>query len=153
MPYPATATPGRALPRHYVGCFACGDLEGGLRMRFTAGDDLTVRGTVTLDEHHQGAPGLAHGGVLAAAFDEALGALQTFYGEPAVTASLTTEYRRPVPIGAVVHLECRVERREGRKLWTSGAGRLDGPNGPVAVRAQALFVFVDRAHFARHAAS
>lgn len=153
VPYPALATPGTELPRHYAGCFACGELEGGLRMRFTVVDERTVRGRFVVEPHHQGSPGLAHGGVLAAAFDEALGALQSFYGEPAVTASLSTEYVHPVPVGAVLHLECRVERREGRKLWTSGVGRLHTPDGPTAVRSEALFVFVDPAHFSRHTAA
>jgi acyl-coenzyme A thioesterase PaaI-like protein len=150
-PHPDAPPTGTRLPRHYAGCFACGELEGGLRMRFTTGDALSVHGTFTVEEHHQGAPGLAHGGVLTAAFDEALGALQSFFREPAVTASLQTQFRRPVPVGAVLHLDCRVDGRDGRKLWCSGVGRLDDPGGPVAVQAEALFVFVDHAHFTRYA--
>jgi hypothetical protein len=50
----------------------------------------------------------------------------------------------------VLHLRSRVDRREGRKLWVSAAGHLDGPDGPVAARASAMFVFVPPEHFARH---
>jgi acyl-coenzyme A thioesterase PaaI-like protein len=149
-PHPDAPPPGTALPPHFEGCFACGVGEGGLRMRFTAGEDLTIDGTFTVEPHHQGAPGLAHGGVLATAFDEALGALQTFFREPAVTASLQTRFRRPVPVGTVLHLHTRVDGRDGRKLWTSGDARLDGPEGPIAVQAEALFVFVPPQHFTDH---
>lgn len=149
-PHPDAPTPGTVLGRHYAGCFGCGDLEGGLRMRLTAGEGLTVTGKFTVQTHHQGAPGLAHGGVLATAFDEALGALQVFFREPAVTANLTTDFRRPVPVGTVVHLQSRVDGRDGRKLRVSGDARLDAPDGPIAAQASALFVFVRSEHIARH---
>jgi acyl-coenzyme A thioesterase PaaI-like protein len=150
QPHPDTPPPGSPMPRHYDGCFACGDVEGGLRMRMTIGEGLAVAATFTVATSHQGAPGLAHGGIIAAAFDEALGALQVFLGEPAVTASLQTEFRRPVPVGSVVHLDCRVDGRDGRKLWTSAIGRLDAPDGPVFGEATGLFVVVEPTHFSTH---
>lgn len=149
-PRPDAPTPGTPLGQHSATCFGCGDLEGGLRMRFTAGEDLSVTGTFPVQVHHQGAPGIAHGGLVATAFDEALGALQVFFDERAVTANLTTDFRLPVPVGSVLHLRCRVDGREGRKLAVSGEARLDGPDGPVAAQASALFVFVTEEHFARH---
>ncbi|HXV93803.1 MAG TPA: PaaI family thioesterase [Pseudonocardia sp.] len=149
-PHPDAPPPGTDLPRHYSGCFGCGELEGGLRLRFRTGPDLTVTGTFAVDTHHQGAPGLAHGGVITAAFDEALGALQVYFREPAVTASLRTDFLRPVPVGSVLHIRTRVDGREGRKLRVSGEGRLDAPDGPLAARASALFVVVDHQHFVRH---
>lgn len=149
-PHPDAPGPGTLLPQHDTGCFGCGDQDSGLRLRFLVGEDLTVTSTFTVGRHHQGAPGLCHGGVLAAVFDEALGTLQTLFGQPAVTASLATEFRRPVPVGAELHLHCRVDGREGRKLRVSGEARLDTADGPVAARARALFVFVDPRHFTRH---
>lgn len=150
VPHPDAPAPGTDLPRHYAGCFACGDVPGGLRLRFRATAGLGVAGEFTVTPDHQGAPGLAHGGVIAAAFDEALGALQVHLGEPAVTGSLTTEFVRPVPVGAVLHLATRIEGRQGRKLRVRGEGRLGAADGPVAVRASALFVVVDASHFTRH---
>jgi acyl-coenzyme A thioesterase PaaI-like protein len=150
VPHPGAPPPGTVLGPHYVGCFGCGELPGGLRLRLTTGEGLTVTGTFLVETHHQGAPGLAHGGVVSAAFDEALGALQVFFGEPAVTGALQTEFRRPVPVASVLHLRAWVEARDGRKLWVSAEGRLDAPDGPVAARAGAVFVFVEREHFARH---
>lgn len=135
---------------HYSGCFACGELEGGLRLRFTTGEGLTIRGTFVVEPQHQGAPGLAHGGLVAAAFDDALGTLQVFTREPAVTASLQTEFRRPVPVGTKLYLECRIDGKDGRKLWVSGDAHLDAPDGPIAAQATALFIVVSREHFTRH---
>ncbi|NMH94202.1 PaaI family thioesterase [Pseudonocardia bannensis] len=150
VPHPTAPTPGTKLGQHYAHCFACGDTASGLHMRFTAGEDLTVSGTFTVTPEHQGAPGLAHGGLLTAAFDEALGALQVFFREPAVTARLQTHFRRPVPVGTTLYLHARVDRREGRKLWVSAQGRLDAPDGPVAAEADALFLVVPAEHFATY---
>lgn len=150
VPHPDAPAPGTVLGQHYAYCFACGDGPGGLHMRFTAGEDLTLTGTFTVTPDHQGAPGLAHGGLLTAAFDEVLGALQVFFREPAVTAQLQTRFRRPVPVGTTLYLQARVDRREGRKLWLSATGHLDAPDGPVAAEAQALFLVVPAEHFVKH---
>jgi len=145
-----SVTTGDALPAHYSGCFACGDVRGGLRMRFTAGPDETILATFEVEEHHQGAPGIAHGGLIATAFDEALGMLAYYTREPAVTGRLTTEFRRPVPVGAVLHLQTRIDERAGRKIMVSGTARLDGPDGPVAATVSAVFVTVPVEHFVKH---
>lgn len=142
--------PGTALPAHFDGYFGCGEVEGGLGLRTTIGEGLSLTATFTVSSGHQGSRGIAHGGLIATAFDEALGALQVFYGERAVTASLQTEFRRPVPLGSVLHLACRVDRRDGRKLWTSGDAHLGGLDGPIVAQATALFVVVPIQHFTTH---
>lgn len=148
--HPDSPPPGTELPAHYEGCFGCGDLEGGMRLRSTVGDDLAVTTTFVVQRHHQGAPGIAHGGVVAAAFDEALGALAVHHREPAVTASLQTQFRRPVPVGVTLHLTARIVGREGRKVWCTGEARLGAPDGPLAAEATALFLVVPATHFAEH---
>ena len=100
-----------------------------------------------MTELHQGAPGLAHGGVLAAAFDEVLGAAAELAHLPLVTVRLECDFHRPVPLGATLHLDARCTGIDGRKVYTAGAGRLDAPDGPVAVRAAGLFVKVPPEHF------
>jgi acyl-coenzyme A thioesterase PaaI-like protein len=142
--------PGTPVPRHYDRCFACGDGPDGLHLRFTAGEDLSVTAELQVREAHQGAPGLIHGGVLAAAFDETFGALNAFVGEASVTGQLNTSYRKPVPVGSTLHLWARLEGREGRKLWMRATGRLDGPDGPLAAEASALFLIVPPSHFVDH---
>jgi acyl-coenzyme A thioesterase PaaI-like protein len=150
VPHPDAPLPGTVLPVHSAGCFGCDDVEGGLRLLTTIGDGLSLTATFVVEDHHQGAPGIAHGGLIATAFDEALGALQVLFRERAVTASLQTDYRLPIPVGTLLHLACRVDRREGRKLWTSGDAHVDGPAGPIVAQATALFVVVSHEQFTTH---
>jgi acyl-coenzyme A thioesterase PaaI-like protein len=150
--HPDAPEPGTVLGPHYARCFGCGDeQEQGLHLVTTAGAEHTVLATFTVTEAHQGAPGLAHGGLLACAFDEALGsAIGYLMRRPAVTGSLSTDFLRPVPVGSTLHITARLDGVAGRKIYASADGRLDAPDGPVAVRARALFVLVDFSHFTRH---
>jgi acyl-coenzyme A thioesterase PaaI-like protein len=122
-------------------------------MSITAGEGLAVSGRFTVSEHHQGAPGLAHGGLLTAALDEILGSLNWLLDGPAVTGRLECDFRRPVPVGAVLHIDAEVVGVKGRKVFTRAVGRLDGPEGPVAVSAAALFIQVPLEHFVAHGAA
>ncbi|OHV57904.1 thioesterase [Frankia sp. CcI156] len=152
-PRPANApAPGTVLPSHYVRCFACGDQSAhGLHLRVDADAGLALCATFEVTEHHQGAPGLAHGGLLSCALDEALGALGHLTRTSLVTGRLETDFLRPVPVGTVLHLSARVEGVLGRRVYASGEGRLNSPTGRVAVRARGLFVEVPMEHFVTHA--
>lgn len=140
----------RPLPSHYERCFGCGrDHPTGMHLQM-AGDDesLRVKGHFVVTEHHQGAPGLAHGGVISAAVDEGMGYLLWLVGSPAVTAHLEVDYRRPVPVGSRLELEGRIVRTHGRKIYASMVGRVDGQ---VAVEARAMYLKVRIEHFIPHA--
>ena len=141
---------GEPLPSHYDRCFGCGrDHPTGLHLQmWSVGDGLAVQGSFLVTEHHQGAPGLAHGGVISAAVDEGMGYLLWLVQHPAVTARLEVDYRRPVPVGARLALDGRLDRTEGRKIWASMTGRVDGA---VAVEARALYLKVGIEHFVPHA--
>ena len=148
---PHAPAPGDAIPSHYRWCFGCGsEHPTGLHMSITAGEGLTVSGRFTVTEHHQGAPGLAHGGLLTAALDEILGSLNWLLAGPAVTGRLECDFRRPVPVGSVLHIDAEVVGVKGRKVFTRAIGRLDGPEGQVAVSAAALFVQVPLEHFVHY---
>lgn len=140
----------RLLPSHYDRCFGCGrDHPTGLHLEMWGLDEkLRVRGSFTVTEHHQGAPGLAHGGVVSAAVDEGMGYLLWLVGGPAVTARLEVDFRRPVPVDSRLELEARIDRQEERKIWASLEGRVDGE---VMVEARALYVMVGLEHFTPHA--
>ena len=90
-----------------------------------AGPGLTMSGRFTVAEEHQGAPGLVHGGVLAAAFDEVLGACNWLLLAPAVTGHLEVDFRKPVPVGRTVIIDAQVDAVDGRKVMTSGVGHFD----------------------------
>ncbi|MDH6224535.1 MULTISPECIES: PaaI family thioesterase [Streptomyces] len=146
--HPEAPAPGEPVGSHYANCFGCGpDQPHGLHLAARAGEGVDITAEFTVRPEHQGAPGLAHGGVLATALDEALGALNWILRVISVTGRLETDYLRPVPVGSVLHLSARVTARAGRKIYATAEGRLDGPDGPVAVRADALFIEVKVDHF------
>ena len=138
--------PGDRLPPHAPRCLGCGpENPHGLQLS-TYVDGDGVRARLVVDERHQGAPGISHGGAVAVAFDDLLGALLFLLEEPAVTRELTVEYLRPVLLGRSYDLTGRVERREGRKFWTAGQAT-DTEDGAVVARSRALFLVVGLEHF------
>ena len=148
---PSGPRPGETIPTHYSRCYVCGDDHPtGLALRVVAGEGLSLTGEFTVTEHHQGAPGLAHGGLLTAAFDDALGSLNWLLAAPAVTGRLETDFRRPVPVGSTLHIRAEVVGVKGRKVFTRAVGRLGTPDGPVALTASALFIQVPIEHFTTH---
>ena len=139
---------GSAIPTHYKSCFGCGiDHETGLHMVVTAGEDLTANGVFTVTQHHQGAPGLAHGGLLSAAIDEVLGSLNWLLGVPAVTGRLECDFRKPVPVGTTLFVSAQIDAVHGRKVYTSAQAHMNAIDGPTAVSAKAIFIQVDVQHF------
>lgn len=150
-PHPQAPPPGSKLGPHYAECFGCGpEHRTGLHLQVTVGEDVSAIAEFTVGEHHQGAPGLAHGGVLTAAFDEALGTVGWLLRMPLVTGRLETDFLRPVPVGTTLHIVARCTGMAGRKVYTQAEGCLDGPDGQPALRAAALFVAVPLEHFSEH---
>ena len=77
-------------------------------------------GTVTFGSAYEGPPGCAHGGFVAAVFDELLGFAQTLTGNPGMTGTLRIRYRKPTPLHTELRLEAHVDRVEGRKNFIEG---------------------------------
>ncbi len=147
---PGAPAPGEQIASHYARCFGCGvDHPAGLHLRVTAGEGVGVHAVVEVGELHQGAPGLAHGGLLAAAIDEAMGHVNWLIGVPAVTGRLETTFLRPVPVGSSLHLDVRAVAVTGRRVFMAAEARL-GEDGPVAVTAESVFVQVPLEHFSTH---
>ena len=150
--HPKSPATGSELPSHFKHCFGCGDLHPtGLHLRAYVGEGLEITAEFTVTENHQGAPGLAHGGLLSLAFDEALGKLMWLLRAPAVTARLETDFLRPVPIGTTLQITARITGQKGRKVYSVAEGRIKGEDGNIAVRAAALFVIVPMKHFMENA--
>jgi acyl-coenzyme A thioesterase PaaI-like protein len=146
--HPDAPAPGELLGSHYDQCFGCGDAQPhGLHLAARAGEGVSVTAEFTVRSAHQGAPGLAHGGVLAAALDETFGSLNWLLRVIAVTGRLETDFVRPVPVGTVLHIEARCVAVDGRKIYSTATARVGGPDGPVALRADALFIEVRLEHF------
>ena len=150
--HPKAPQSGTKIPSHFGHCFGCGDLHPtGLHLVAHAGEGANLTAEFTVTHDHQGAPGLAHGGLLSLAFDEALGKLMWLIRSPAVTARLETDFLKPVPMGSTLHITAEISGQVGRKVYTRAEGRLDSPDGPLAVKAAALFVVVPMSHFLENA--
>jgi len=139
--------PGAPLPPHQPNCFGCGPRnQAGLHLRCHL-TEAGVAGGFRLDTRHEGGPGIAHGGVVAAVLDDLFGFLLYRAGFPMVTARLEIDYKRPIAVEVDYAAEARIDSREGRKVWCSGELR-DG-EGSVVAAARGLFLRVGVEHFAR----
>lgn len=150
--HPKAPPIGSKIPSHFGHCFGCGELHPtGLHLVAYAGDGLDITAQFAVTENHQGAPGLAHGGLLSLALDEALGKLMWLLRAPAVTARLETDFLKPVPIGSILHISAQITGQINRKVYTKAEARLNSTDGPIVVRAAALYVIVPMDHFLNNA--
>jgi acyl-coenzyme A thioesterase PaaI-like protein len=81
-------------------CFACGPENAiGMHLHFDADPDGGVICRTQLEPQFQGWRGIAHGGIAMSLLDEAMAHAAGAAGHRGVTASLTTRFRKPVPLG------------------------------------------------------
>lgn len=133
------------IPPHHDHCLGCGP-------RNPHGFQLVVRSTQTgvharqrFDDRHVGAPGIAHGGAVAAVLDDLFGFLLFKAGGPAVTRQLTVDYLAPLRLGVPYDFTAAIESLDGRKLHMSAA--VSAPDNTQVASASALFIMVDIEHF------
>ena len=110
------------------------------------GDSVTA--ITTLGRAFEGAPGRAHGGIVAAILDETMGYVLPIIGELAYTANLDIDYVAPAPVHQELRVTASLRDRADRKLWIEARGESD--QGTFA-RAEALFLAVDLTKFANDA--
>jgi acyl-coenzyme A thioesterase PaaI-like protein len=132
-------------PHHDPACWGCGDAPGGIRLPHPEQEGLReYEAWFQFDERHQAGPGLVHGGLVAAALDEACGLLVTWYRFPCVTARIFVRYRRPVPINTELLVRARLSGERGRRLHAD-ADISDGTD--VLAEARGAFLHVPLEHF------
>jgi acyl-coenzyme A thioesterase PaaI-like protein len=114
----------------------------GLEVR-RSGDAVVA--TTVLGAAFEGAPGRAHGGVVAAILDETMGYVLPIIGELAYTANLNIDYVAPAPLHRELRITAALRDRANRKLWIEAHGESDDG---TFVRAEALFLAVELTQFA-----
>ena len=112
---------------HYPDCIVSGPAN-------PMGIALTCR-----REGVEGAPGRAHGGVVAAVFDDVMGFVLSMVQTPAYTGRLTVSYLAPTPLATPLEFRAHVRSREGRKLWIAGEARVGGER---FAEAEGLFISI-----------
>jgi acyl-coenzyme A thioesterase PaaI-like protein len=85
-----------------------------------------------------GPPGHVHGGAMAAALDEAMGAVCWMNDHKVVAATLSVTFIAMLPIETETILEARIARIDGRKIYT--AAKLIGPAGKAVSEGDGLFI-------------
>ena len=91
------------------GCFGCSPRNGdGLQLEF-ARTGSEIVGTYVVPDRFHGAPGVAHGGIVATILDEYSCAAAVFLrGCRVVTGELTVRYERPCPVEKPLAIRSRV---------------------------------------------
>jgi acyl-coenzyme A thioesterase PaaI-like protein len=130
---------------HFPDCVVSGLANPmGIAMRaHRNGDEAVAR--VALGAAFEGAPGRAHGGVVAAIFDDTMGFVLSMLRTPAFTGRLTVTYRAPTPVGEELEFRARLRERSGRKLLIDGRALRDGA---CFAEAEGLFIAIPIERFA-----
>jgi acyl-coenzyme A thioesterase PaaI-like protein len=85
-----------------------------------------------------GPPHHVHGGAMAAALDEAMGAVCWMNDHKTVAASITVKFIAMLPIETETILAAQIERVDGRKISTRAS--LTNPAGQVVAEGEGLFI-------------
>ena len=121
------------------GCFACGEINvSGLRLQLHA-DAGVCWAEPTLDERFMGWEGIAHGGIVCAILDEVMAWALVDEDSWGLTARMSVDFRRPVPIGRRLRAEGRVVERRQRLIRTEGR-LLDADTGALYATAEAVYM-------------
>jgi len=107
-------------------------------------EDDEVVAEVVLRRAFEGAPGRAHGGMVAAVFDDVTGFIIGRVGQPAFTGELTVRFVAPVPVDEVLEVRARLDGRERRKLFISAEATAAGT---VVATCHAIYITVDPSVF------
>jgi acyl-coenzyme A thioesterase PaaI-like protein len=128
--------------RHHDLCFGCGHANlFGLQLELEPAPDGGVEGRFFVKQDHQGPPGYAHGGVIAAALDEAMALLVFDRGTLALTGRLEVDLLAPAPVGTFVRMSARLEEEGERSLRL--VAEAAGDDGRRLAAAKGTFVKVD----------
>jgi len=109
--------------------------------------ESVLAGVIKFGPDTEGPPRCVHGGCSAAVVDACLGILAHHVSIiPSVTANLSVNYRKKIPLGSAVGVECKLIEKEGRKstfsfqLFQLTEGSCEETERVVFVEGTALFL-------------
>jgi uncharacterized protein (TIGR00369 family) len=123
-------------------CFGCGAANPvGMKLPFELDRDTRrTRGRFILGPNYAGGAGFAHGGIIAVVLDEAMGKLSKLTEERAVTAEMSIEYRKPVPVDQEILAEgWQVDASDRNRFRVA---EIHDAQGNLLARGKARFVVV-----------
>ena len=123
-------------------CFGCGnDNAQGMKLKFVIDDEnRRVHGSFRLPVRYEGPPAHVHGGIIALLIDEAMGKLNRPEQIVALTAEMSIQYVRPVPLGKKIAIEAHPTEHNGRNYWRECTIRDE--HGNLLARGKGRFVKV-----------
>ena len=124
-------------------CIVCGlKNDAGLHTRFYELENGELYSIFRTQERHQSYPGRLHGGVASTLLDEAIGRAVMIGQEESViwgvTLSLTTRFKKPLPLDTELYSRGRIDSETKRGF--EGSGEIYTPDGEIAVSAQGKFL-------------
>ncbi|MGE3075221.1 MAG: PaaI family thioesterase [Dehalococcoidia bacterium] len=126
----ATASPPEALfwgisgHRGIMGAMGIQGSAGFTVPPSTTGDTMTAR--LTFGGRHEGHRGLAHGGLIAQAFDDFCGMFDTFVPGIRYTGQLNVRFLKPVPLDKDVVFDGSVAAKDGSRTFIEARASIDG---------------------------
>jgi len=112
-------------------CFGCGEENRlGIRLNVRLVGDRTEAEFTPIAEF-QGAPGVTHSGVIAAALDEVMSQLIYSQLQLAVTRKIEVTYRRPMRVGQTYIFSARIVKQNSRIIAARAEAR-DSEGNQVA---------------------
>jgi acyl-coenzyme A thioesterase PaaI-like protein len=132
----------RLVPRRQPGsalCFVCGtENPHGLGVAFYD-DGHTVSAELSPAEHHQGWPGVLHGGIISAVLDETIARVAFLHDRWVHTARLVVRFVKPAPLGQVLRATGELAR-DARLLMEMRGKLVLASTGELLAEATGTFV-------------
>jgi acyl-coenzyme A thioesterase PaaI-like protein len=123
-------------------CFACGTLNEhglGLQIHVEPGRSWTE---LVLASSFEGWEGIAHGGILCTILDEVMAWALVGEDNWGVTARMSVDFKKPVPIGTVLRADGWITRSR-RRLVETQARMVDATSGVELASATGVYVAAD----------
>ena len=114
----------------------------GLEMTVTRNGDV-AEARFVIGDSYEGAPGRSHGGIVALAFDDAMGFVLSIIHSVAYTGEISVRYKAPTPLNTPLVIRARLDRIEGRKLHLVAEMSEDRPDAPLIATSHALFIAIE----------
>ena len=139
---PTVPIPNKKILRPRAGnrCAGCGqDSPNGLFLSFIYDcENKTAETWLLADERLEGSLGIMHGGYVSLLLDEAMGKTLSGLAIRAPTANLNVSFRKPTPIGKLLHLRGSLVDIQGRKHFLKG--ELFDSNNQLLAEAEGVFI-------------
>lgn len=132
----------RPRPGNY--CAGCGqESTSGLYLSFVYDRSAyTAESWLIADQRLEGSLGIMHGGFVSLLLDEAMGKVLSGLGIKAPTGNLNVRFRRPTPLGKLLHIRGQFLENQGRKYFLKGEIRDE--QGSLLAEAEGLFINMRR---------